>query len=85
MNTFSYTWLSGSPITLPTTHRYDQRTDTMSETGSLRLMRKVEAYWLTKGKKINCSIVSTYGPAKVTQGPHIFCVRSDMINGLPRG
>ena len=84
MTVLNYTWLSSMPVTHAVAHRYDQRSDTMSEGGSLKLMRKIEAYWLKHGRNVHCTIINSYGPAKVTQGPHIFCVRSNMINGLPR-
>lgn len=62
--------------------RYPTR-DWATEDGAHDLAARVERYWAEKGEIVRTH-VSPAGDLRDGKNALIWCVRSDMINGLPR-
>jgi hypothetical protein len=60
--------------------RYYPYEDLMSGAGASRLADMIRAYWRDRGYTIEVRVIDTTTTTKT--GP-IFCVRSNLINGLP--
>lgn len=50
-----------------------------------RLAHKVRLYWKRRGYDVNTRVEPVPGLDAETDGPTLYQVRSDMVNGLPRG
>jgi len=59
--------------------------DWLTERGATDLAQQIKAYWAKHGKKVKTEVVTARSPK--TGGDikvEMHCVRTDMINGLPR-
>jgi hypothetical protein len=59
-------------------------TDHLSYTGANALAQRIRDYWEAQGKTVRTRIEG-YGPINASGSHSVFAVRSDMINGMPRG
>lgn len=57
--------------------------DWTSRAGAQRLAKRIEAYWRAKGATVTCTTMAEGVLNSPDVAHHV--VRSDMVNGLPRG
>lgn len=59
--------------------------DSFTETGAKKLVKTIKAYWAAKGFTIKCEAIEMRVPMRRggTDVQPLWCVRSDMVNGLP--
>jgi hypothetical protein len=68
-------WLTKSPAALST--------ETLDEPSAIKLARKVEKYWHSRGyKEVIVWVMGEYAPLRGQSRP-IYVVRSNLKNGLP--
>jgi hypothetical protein len=59
--------------------------DTLTMQGANALAQKIRAYWAAKGKTVKTTIVVQRSPKSGgDMKGELHCVRSDMVNGMPR-
>lgn len=59
--------------------------DWLTERGATELAQQIKVYWAAQGKKVKANVITARSPK--TGGDikaEMYCVRTDMINGLPR-
>jgi len=68
-------WLTQSPVAL--------NTETLDEPSAIKLARKVEKYWHSRGhKEVTAWVTCDLAPMRGQSRP-IYVVRSNLKNGLP--
>jgi hypothetical protein len=55
--------------------------ENMDKPGAERLAKKIERFWRKHGKDVKTRVVTE---VSVAGAGHLYCVRSDLRNGLPR-
>ena len=60
-------------------------TDHLTLSGANALAKKIRDYWAAQGKKVKTEVIVARSPkAGGDMKGELHCIRSDMLNGMPR-